>query len=350
MEAMKLKWIFYLLILGTSVMVKAQDAQFTQFSAIPMYLNPGFTGSTLEYRVTLLSRVQWPGASNKPYFTNAIAFDYNYKEQKSGFGGLIVSDVAGESRYRSTTASLLSSYRFSFGKGWHVKPGLNFGLGFRDINYSDLVFGNQLNLRGPNDLVITDDTYASSTDRVTFFDFSTGAVMFNQKYWFGAAVFHLNQPNITLTEGKDRLPMRWTMHAGFTFPLYKSIRTDKIIPELAPAFLYQRQGKFDQLDLGLHVYYSSFQIGVWYRGVPITQDAPLADALAFLFGFNSDQLNFAYSYDFVTTDLGAKTGGAHELSLSIQFYSDPNRRPRKGDFENINRLPPFLRQSYKKKY
>lgn len=339
--------ISFLLSFG---LVQAQDPQFTQFSAIPMYLNPGFTGSTLEYRVSLISRIQWPGAT-KPFFTNAIAFDYNRDDLKSGFGALITTDVAGESRYRSTTASLLYSYRFDIGGGWIVRPGLSFGMGVRDVKFGDLVFGNQLNLRGSNDAVISDDTFADVNESVTYFDFSTGGVIYNQKFWFGASIFHLNQPNISLIDGKDQLPLRWTIQTGATFPLGSGMWDDKKTVELAPAFLYQNQGKFDQLDFGMYVYYSSLQFGLWYRGLPLaSENSSVADALAFLFGHNSEQWNFAYSYDFVTSDLGSRVGGAHELSLQFQFYSNSNRKPKKGDYKNINSLPPFLRQSYKKKY
>jgi type IX secretion system PorP/SprF family membrane protein len=268
MEVKKVLVIIFILISGT---IHAQDALFTQFTAIPMYLNPGLTGSTLEYRASMISRVQWPGAATKPFFTNAIGFDYNNNNLNSGFGALITTDMAGESRYRSTTANLLYSFRIATKKGWIIRPGLNFGVGVRDIQFDNLVFGNQLNLRGQNDQVITDDTYVDADERVSYFDFGTGAVMYNQKVWFGGAIFHLNQPNISMVEGDDQLPLRWTLHGGITFPLYNTMRKDKTIPELAPTFLYQNQGKFDQLDVGLYVYYASFQFGLWYRGLPVAE-------------------------------------------------------------------------------
>ncbi|HBH25468.1 MAG TPA: hypothetical protein DDY13_18885 [Cytophagales bacterium] len=348
MEVKKVLVIIFILISGT---IHAQDALFTQFTAIPMYLNPGLTGSTLEYRASMISRVQWPGAATKPFFTNAIGFDYNNNNLNSGFGALITTDMAGESRYRSTTANLLYSFRIATKKGWIIRPGLNFGVGVRDIQFDNLVFGNQLNLRGQNDQVITDDTYVDADERVSYFDFGTGAVMYNQKVWFGGAIFHLNQPNISMVEGDDQLPLRWTLHGGITFPLYNTMRKDKTIPELAPTFLYQNQGKFDQLDVGLYVYYASFQFGLWYRGLPVAEkESAYSDALSFLFGYNSEQFDFSYSYDFITGDLRGNTGGAHELSVRFKFYANAKRKPRKSDYNDINKPPPFLKQSFDKKY
>ncbi len=346
---MKLKILIYVIFLCVPFYGHTQDPQFTQFSAIPMHLNPAFTGSTLEYRAALLSRVQWPGVS-RPYVTNAISVDYNYRDKKSGFGLLLTSDIAGDQQLRSLKADFLYSYRFTLMSGWRIKPGLSFGIGSKDIDFNSLVFGNQLNLRGNDDTVISDDTFINADGKANYFDFNTGVVMYNQRVWFGLAVFHLNQPNISFGEGEDQLPIRYSAHGGFSFPLYKTLRGGSKIPELAPAFLYQKQGKFDQLDLGLYVYYSAIQFGVWYRGIPIGNSSSFADAVAFLFGYNTDQYGFAYSYDFVTTNLGLRSGGSHELSLSYQFYYSPNKKKRKGDYTDINKIPPFLRQSYKRKH
>ncbi|MEJ0030308.1 MAG: type IX secretion system membrane protein PorP/SprF [Bacteroidota bacterium] len=50
-----------LLVLLGADLASAQDAQFSQFYAAPLYLNPAFAGSTNQGRVGMNYRNQWPG-------------------------------------------------------------------------------------------------------------------------------------------------------------------------------------------------------------------------------------------------------------------------------------------------
>ena len=51
--------------------VYSQDAEFTQFYASPMFLNPAFAGTHMCPRLTLNHRNQWPGATT--FITNAFS-------------------------------------------------------------------------------------------------------------------------------------------------------------------------------------------------------------------------------------------------------------------------------------
>ena len=53
---------------------QAQDPEFSQFYAAPLYLNPAFAGSARCPRIGLNYRNQWP-ALNKTYITSAVSYD-----------------------------------------------------------------------------------------------------------------------------------------------------------------------------------------------------------------------------------------------------------------------------------
>jgi len=60
--------------LGISENLFAQDPEFTQFYANPLYLNPAFAGTARCPRVNLNYRNQWPAISGT-YVTYSASYD-----------------------------------------------------------------------------------------------------------------------------------------------------------------------------------------------------------------------------------------------------------------------------------
>src|SRR6201990_792280 len=80
-----------LLILISVTWVTAQDPQFSQFYAAPLYLNPAFAGSTNQARIGLNYRNQWPAIDAN--FTTFSAFaDFYLEDYNSGVGVIINRD------------------------------------------------------------------------------------------------------------------------------------------------------------------------------------------------------------------------------------------------------------------
>ena len=68
--------------------VTAQDPQYSQFYAAPLYLNPAFAGSTGQNRMGINYRNQWPSIDAN--FNTISAFYDTYMEDiNSGLGVLL---------------------------------------------------------------------------------------------------------------------------------------------------------------------------------------------------------------------------------------------------------------------
>ena len=79
----------------------AQDFQFSQFYAAPLYLNPALTGISQETRMGSVYRKQWPGLDYQ--FTAVTAYVDHYSfDHKSGIG-LSVSSFSEEFLKLNTT-------------------------------------------------------------------------------------------------------------------------------------------------------------------------------------------------------------------------------------------------------
>lgn len=313
----------YILTFITSVVivlhVQGQDPEFSQYYAAPLYLNPAFAGTSVDHRFIANYRNQWPNITTA-FETYAFSYDYNLDHLNSGLGFLITQDKAGSASLKSTQLNFQYAYKINLSNKWVISTGLNFGLGFRSLDYNKLIFYEQLNfdqdgvdLPPPSDLTLQKSTY---------FDFGGGLLMYNRKFWFGFSASHLNQPNRSITDTEAAIPIKTTIHAGVRIPLYNGVFKRDRIAAIAPSFVYKQQATFDQLDIGTYFLYDPVVLGVWYRGIPIRQnveDHLSHDAVVVIIGFNLQQVELSYSYDVTISDLGPMSGGAHELALKFKI-------------------------------
>ena len=82
---------------------KAQDPEFTQFYANPLYLNPAFAGTAIGPRFCINYRNQWPGVSGT-FVTYAASYDEHFDGIGGGIGGQIWKDRAGDGRLSTTNS------------------------------------------------------------------------------------------------------------------------------------------------------------------------------------------------------------------------------------------------------
>lgn len=131
-----------LLILISVLAVTAQDPQFSQFYAAPLYLNPALTGATGQARAGINYRNQWP-AIDANFITMSAFFDYFIEDKNSGVGIILNRDVEGLAGLRSTFTGLQYSYEIQLSKNLGFRPGAQVALYNRDINFNRLTFGDQ---------------------------------------------------------------------------------------------------------------------------------------------------------------------------------------------------------------
>ncbi|MTI22576.1 type IX secretion system membrane protein PorP/SprF [Fulvivirga sp. RKSG066] len=331
------KLLLTLFAIGFSLGLYAQDPQFSQFYNAPLYLNPGFTGITPQQRVVLNHRLQWPTLP-QAYSTYAVSYEMFVGELKSGFGLMATTDKQGSSGWRTSTASLLYSYKLRVSKDWVVSPGLIFGYGQQSVG-DKLTFGDELDTGVP-----TSDPDVNRLGTTGFFDIGSGIILYNRMVWLGFAAYHINQPNRSVLGGEARLPMKMNFHGGMRIPLKTGMKITGKIDYLTPSFIYRSQGPFQQLDLGLQYHIDPVAIGFWYRGIPVprafqleTDEASdnLQDALAFVLSLQFNTFQVGYSYDFTISELGADTGGAHEISIIYEFVAKPFRRGVKKKYQQL---------------
>jgi hypothetical protein len=68
--------------------------------------------------------------------------------------------------------------------------------------------------------------------------------------------------------------------------------------------------------------------GISYRGIPGLRNLPNQDSIILLLGLKLDNgMVIGYSYDYMISNIGTQTKGAHEVSLRYLFFmGDPRYR------------------------
>lgn len=320
----------------------AQDPEFSQYYSAPLYLNPGFAGTASDHRFIANYRNQWPSISNG-FVTYAFSYDYNLHDLNSGVGVLLTVDKAGTAGLKSTQVNFQYAYKVHLADKWVISPGLNFGIGSRSIDMNKLIFYDQLNPDDPNNPNPSSPNYQNIGNKM-YFDFGFGGLAYSRKIWLGFSVAHLNKPNRSLKDEESIIPIKTTVHGGIRIPLYNGLMKRDRVAAIAPSFVYKKQGNFDQFDIGTYFLYEPIVIGIWYRGIPITQniaDNISQDAVVIILGFQLEKIEFSYSYDLTVSELGASIGGAHEVALKYMLNTPRSAKNRKK--EKIIPCPAFYR-------
>ncbi|MFT5183135.1 MAG: type IX secretion system PorP/SprF family membrane protein [Flavobacteriales bacterium] len=322
----------FILVAGIAVLLslcgvtesRAQDPEFTQFYANPLYLNPAFAGTARCPRMVMNYRNQWPSLSGT-FVTTSASYDQHVETIQGGLGLIAMHDRAGKGTLNTTSLSGIYSYQQPVNRYFSIKAGLQATYFQKSLDWSKLTFGDMIDPRKGFIYETQDIPRGGSVRNV---DFSAGILGFSEKLYFGFAVHHLNEPNESLVVGTSRLPMKFTGHAGAVIPINKRDRHSE--SSISPNILYRRQGEFQQLNIGTYVKKGPLVGGIWYRGLFFVND--YSDAMIVTIGIQTDVIRFGYSYDLTISELTPATGGSHEVSMTVQFDCRPKRRK----FRTIN--------------
>lgn len=321
--------VFRLIIVSLLVIVwgvtQAQDPEFSQFYANPLYLNPAFAGSTDCGRLGLNYRNQYPALS-QAYVTYNVSYDQSMPGINSGYGILAMSDAQGDGALVRNSVAAFYSYKLQVSAPVLISFGIKAGYYQEHLNWNKLIFSDQISPTTGNIRPTSAETPPASNN-ISVIDFSAGAIMsYIDHFFFGVAVDHINQPNLSFYNNSDsKWPMKISAHGGVLINASDgslgSAGTDDIM--IQPNVLYMQQDQFHQLNLGMYVNKYPFVLGGWFR-----HNFENPDAVVALVGLTFNNVRIGYSYDFTVSKIGGQAGGAHEMSFAWDFclYKESARR------------------------
>ena len=338
------KSLILLACFGFATEMTAQDIHFSQFYMSPLNLNPALTGvMNCNTRVIGNYRNQWSQVlRGDAYNTYSVSYDQKIAVGRSdyfGIGGTFWGDRAGELSYGTTQGRMSFSYSKKMGgyrkKAHYLVFGADAGITQRRVDLTNARWPSQHDGNGGWDPTITVDPGPNFNNDFLHADVSAGLVWFSvlddkNSFYVGAAIHHLNQPNVTFFGGTvtEALTSRLTIHAGGEFELNKDI-------SFVPGLIYMSQGEHLEINLGTALRFNlgsrsdgqSWQLGGWYRIGNQVEGGIHSDAVIISTRFDYGNYGIGFSYDITVSELrdAGNFNGAFEFSLNY-LICGPEKR------------------------
>lgn len=307
---------FVILLLISVLYAHGQDVSFSQFYTNPLYLNPAFAGSMEVPRIALQYRNQWHSFGNA-FSTYSAAADFPVKKLKGGVGFFLLNDAQAGNSYRSIEGSAVYSVFIKLSERFRMHGGIQAGFKRHSLDVNKLVFPDNVDPSFGNHGISGELEYFSDTG-FSFADFSTGVLLYSQRFFGGVAAHHLAEPRqsfyTSTADDSNKLYRKYTVHLGARLPVYLNGQHRKKF-DISPQMIMQYQGNSGQMNYGLLVSKWGLTTGTWFR-----QNFGLKyDALILLAGFMKKNWQLTYTYDMAVSGVYGEAGGTSEISLVFLF-------------------------------
>ncbi len=334
------KLLLLSILSGSVLLAQAQDVHFSQYFTSPLTLNPANTGLTQgDWRASANFRTQWYTVSSNPYMSGTVSYDMPLLRGKLpegdafGMGLMVLYDKSGTGGLQNITGGLSLAYHKTLGaaKRHTLSLGVQGYFTQKSINFSKLVFADQMNPAMPEAYLATAESFGNAD--VSYPDFNaglmyTGRASDKSTIYAGFSYYHIAKPEEKfLTSGTGvSINPRYTGFLGGSFQM-----NDNIV--LYASALYQKQGPAQEILAGgavgfvlnpMHeddVKNTVLYLGGWYR---------FNDAIAPYVGFEFSKMQIGLSYDVTVSKAQPMTSGqgAYELSVIYNGIFKKNVHPK----------------------
>jgi type IX secretion system PorP/SprF family membrane protein len=311
---------------------RGQDPNYSQYFSEPLYFNPAMVGINSGLRARFAFRDQWPNlpVDFRSYYFSADLGDRNLPGS-GGFGLIVNSDNEGISFIKNLYIGLGLSVRIPFSSLMAMQVGVKASIVQKRLNWDDFVFTDQLSEKYGN-IYLSQFTPPDANSKM-FPDFGVGGVLqFSSEEGnvtgnAGFAVDHLFRPDESfLSTATAPLPRKYVG----TFDLVvsaggrgsSSIYYSSSEPlRINPGIMYENQNNNSLFQAGFNLLKYNVYLGAWYKG---SFGDNSGSALALLVGYRytfaeNMSIKFLYSYDIQISGNLQGMGGAHEISLVLEF-------------------------------
>lgn len=308
----------------------SQDIHFSNYSAVPVFLNPATTGMfNGDLRLITAYKNQWANITN-PYSTFYSSFDVNLSNNKVtnkiiGASLSFFNDKAGSTQMGSSQANLSVACNVQVNDQNYIGAGIKAGIAEMGYTTANVRWDSQYSNGIVDPSAPTGETDMNASFR--YLDFGGGALWtFNGENNLKASSgIAFSKAGSAFFEGNLDNPYKLVLHSTGQIPIAKG--STFLVPYLS-YIQYASNTEFNigslfKYDIGLNSKYTGKNMGsaVYIGAIYRNKDAVIAIAKLDFRNF----LSFSFCYDITISELSVATrkSGGPELSLTYIGHLKP---------------------------
>jgi len=293
-------------------------------------LNPSFYGFKEAPSIGVANTNQ--RISNEDsYIQNTFAFGSFYFEDYNFSVALDVNSFQISALgYKATQANVHYIHKTQLSYNWTMNASLSLGYGNNKLDFSSLIFGDQLDPFSGSITGFSIDP-ATANNNIMYFDTGVSAHAHNnENMFFGLSVKHLNKPNISLNnDSNDKKDIYISVQAGYEMdinPLGQSF-----LPEDSYLFFYSsfsKQASKSRISLYQEILLDNFSLGI-NQHLNSYKDSGLGaiGTSASVF-FNQIEIGINYSFEIAIKNKTSIPYNHFEVYLVFDFSRNSERYSR----------------------
>ncbi|MEX0966166.1 MAG: PorP/SprF family type IX secretion system membrane protein [Bacteroidia bacterium] len=305
--------------------LSAQDPNFSQPMAAPLYYNPAFAGTAHLARLSGVYHDHWSSISSGNKTFN-LGYDQHIEKLGGGIGLFATQNNFRSGVASSTSIGAAYNYSLRISKKLNFRAGIKGSYNTRTVDPSKLKWGIG---HPPEPTKKYSDRYP---------DFGAGILINGDNFYAGFGADHILEPARTtdyfdISRGVYR---KYVAQAGY----FKKLSSDPKGYVINPYFVLHKQESVSQVWPGINLHKGLFAGGISYRAI-ITSPAKThinSDAFNFLIGFNKGRFKVSYVYDYTLPDPRSAARGSHEVAMAFFLGKESLSRTALKDTEMFQRM------------
>lgn len=327
---MKNKYGALVFLLLISHVVLGQDYTIKNQNKILGSVNPSFYGFGESSKVGVVYSTEGFNEDSKIEYRSGFVNHY-FEDNAFSLAIDVNSLKIGKWGYSNSQINVHYIYKAELSYDWTFNPSVSVGYGNSKLDFSSLVFEDQINVFSGSTAAVSSDPL-SVNNKINYLDVGVSAVIHNNRnLFFGLNAKHLNQPENSFNkEVSSKKELTLSLQAGYEYDL--NPYQNGFLPENSYLFLYSsfsKQGTKSRFDVYQEAILGNFSLGInqhinKYEGFSIAQ-------VGTSISFYIEEIEIGANYSFDVGNKKAAKTSYNAFEIYMTFDLNPFKKNRRGD-------------------
>ncbi len=334
---MNKKYLTYILFFFVGLISFAQEDLIVSHSRFMQKVNPSAFGmNNMNKTGVLYNSLGLVGNTNieSKYFFGALSFDRDNFSLGIDVYSLTMDNVG----LSNTKPSLSYIYKVQLDNELYFLPSITLGMGSNRLDNSKLIFEDQLSLVSGYLQTESQDPLSQINANISYLDLGASFIIHSSNFLIGAAIKHLNQPNISYNqeEIEVKMPIRYSLQGGYEFDINPFDRT--VLPRYSSVLSFfnaTMMGKNIDVYLSQEAQLGEFSIGLNQQFKKSENFSFTNIGTSVALAYENFEFGALYNFPF-QNKLKTSVYSPSTIEIFLTFDFSPYLRNKRGDYKRIS--------------